>query len=106
MKSSVNWAKAKQIKSTARRTHRRDRIEGHEDSQASLRCFRSEQIAANSCGKVITAAVLKLTVFIVPPDQNQLGGGDLSGKVKLKVEPLPTSLSTKSFPTQLDEFSG
>jgi hypothetical protein len=31
-------------------------------------------------------------------DQNQLGGDDLSGKVKLKVEPLPTSLSTQIFP--------
>ena len=28
---------------------------------------------------------------------NQLGGDDLSGKVKLKVEPLPTSLSTQIF---------
>ena len=28
----------------------------------------------------------------------QLGGDDLSGKVKLKVEPLPTSLSTQIFP--------
>jgi hypothetical protein len=31
-------------------------------------------------------------------DSNQLGGDDLSGKVKLKVEPLPTSLSTQIFP--------
>jgi hypothetical protein len=30
--------------------------------------------------------------------QNQLGGDDLSGKLKLKVEPLPTSLSTQIFP--------
>src|SRR5262249_17200698 len=31
-------------------------------------------------------------------DSNQLGGDDLSGKVKLKVEPLPTSLVTQIFP--------
>src|SRR5215472_7943524 len=31
-------------------------------------------------------------------DQNQLGGDALSGKVKLNVEPLPTSLSTQIFP--------
>ena len=31
-------------------------------------------------------------------DQNQLGGNDFSGKVKLNVEPLPTSLSTQIFP--------
>jgi hypothetical protein len=30
--------------------------------------------------------------------QNQLGGDGLSGKLKLKVEPLPTSLSTQIFP--------
>jgi hypothetical protein len=29
---------------------------------------------------------------------DQLGGDDLSGKTKLKVEPLPTSLSTQIFP--------
>jgi hypothetical protein len=34
----------------------------------------------------------------LPYDQNQLGSDDLSGKVKLKVEPLPTSLSTQIFP--------
>ena len=28
----------------------------------------------------------------------QIGSDDLSGKVKLKVEPLPTSLSTQIFP--------
>ena len=37
------------------------------------------------------------TVFIVIL-HDQLGGDDLSGKVKLKVEPLPTSLSTQIFP--------
>jgi hypothetical protein len=38
-------------------------------------------------------------VFIVILNpKNQLGGDDLSGKVKLKVEPLPTSLSTQIFP--------
>jgi hypothetical protein len=31
-------------------------------------------------------------------DQNQLGLDDLSGKLKLKVEPLPTSLSTQILP--------
>ena len=31
-------------------------------------------------------------------DSNQLGGDALSGNVKLKVEPLPTSLSTQIFP--------
>jgi hypothetical protein len=31
-------------------------------------------------------------------DSNQLGNDALSGKVKLKVEPLPTSLSTQIFP--------
>ena len=31
-------------------------------------------------------------------DSNQLGGDNLSGKVKLKVEPLPTSLSTQILP--------
>jgi hypothetical protein len=31
-------------------------------------------------------------------DQNQLGGNDFSGKLKLKVEPLPTSLATQIFP--------
>src|SRR5215813_3795935 len=36
--------------------------------------------------------------MVILHDQNQLGGGDLSGKVKLKVEPLPTSLSTQIFP--------
>ena len=42
---------------------------------------------------------LKLTVFIViRDDQNQLGDDDLPGKVKLKVEPLPTSLSTQILP--------
>jgi len=30
--------------------------------------------------------------------KDQLGGDDLSGKVKLKVEPLPTSLSTQILP--------
>ncbi len=35
---------------------------------------------------------------IASTDSNQLGGDDLSGKVKLKVEPLPTSLSTQIFP--------
>ena len=46
-----------------------------------------------------TVAGLKLTGFIVIlHDQDQLGGDHLSGKVKLKVEPLPTSLSTQIFP--------
>jgi hypothetical protein len=31
-------------------------------------------------------------------NQNQLGGDDRSGKVKLKVEPFPTSLSTQILP--------
>src|SRR5215470_9131631 len=30
--------------------------------------------------------------------KNQLGGDDLSGKLKLKVEPFPASLSTQIFP--------
>jgi hypothetical protein len=35
----------------------------------------------------------------------QLGGDDLSGKVKLKVEPLPTMLSTQIFsPMQFDKL--
>src|SRR5215468_12544526 len=36
--------------------------------------------------------------FVILQGQNQLGGDDLSGKLKLKVEPLPTSLSTQIFP--------
>ena len=37
----------------------------------------------------------------------QLGSGDFSGKVKLKVEPLPTSLSTQIFSSfQFDELLG
>src|SRR5262245_18867829 len=41
----------------------------------------------------------KLTVFtVISYDQSQLGGDARSGKVKLKVEPLPTSLSTQIFP--------
>src|SRR5262245_16466413 len=48
---------------------------------------------------VINTRTSKLTVLIVLLyDQNQLGGDDLSGKVKLKVEPLPTSLSTQILP--------
>jgi hypothetical protein len=44
-------------------------------------------------GKVILAG-LKLTVSTITLHvQNQLGSDDLSGKIKLKVEPLPTSLS-------------
>jgi hypothetical protein len=44
-------------------------------------------------------AGLKLTVSTVTlHDRNQPGSNDLSGKVKLKVEPLPTSLSTQIFP--------
>ena len=38
------------------------------------------------------------TRFAFLYDHNQLGGYDLSGRVKLKVEPLPTSLSTEIFP--------
>src|SRR5215831_18482404 len=36
--------------------------------------------------------------FVILQGQNQLGGDDLSGKLKLKVEPLPTSLSTQILP--------
>src|SRR5262245_62103279 len=37
-------------------------------------------------------------IIVILHDQNQLGGDDLSGKVKLKVDPLPTSLSTQILP--------
>jgi hypothetical protein len=40
---------------------------------------------------------LKVLIFNLH-DQNQIGGDDLSGKVKLNVEPLPTSLSTQILP--------
>ena len=54
-----------------------------------------------------TVARLKFMVFVVIlHDQNQLGD-NLSGKVKLNVEPLPTSLPTRFYPpVQLDEFLG
>ena len=38
-----------------------------------------------------------MVFIVILHDQNQLGD-DLSGKVKLKVEPLPTSLSTQILP--------
>jgi hypothetical protein len=37
-----------------------------------------------------------------PAHQNQLGGDDLSGKVKLKVEPLPTRSLPRSFLKKLN----
>src|SRR5262249_41314432 len=36
---------------------------------------------------------------------DQLGGNDFSGKLKLKVEPLPTSLSTQIFPRVARQIS-
>jgi hypothetical protein len=49
---------------------------------------------------------LKLKVLIFNlHDQNQLEGDDLSGKVKLNVEPLPTSLSTQIFPRVAQQTS-
>ena len=44
-----------------------------------------------------TVARLKFMVLVVIL-HDQLGGDDLSGKVKLKVEPLPTWLSTQILP--------
>ena len=93
----------KQLRNTRRSGHRIENVPLTEyqmfQSNMMLRPL-PRYTASNGChrhGRGL--ARLKLMVFIVIlHDQNQLGGDDLSGKVKLKVEPLPTSLSTQIFP--------
>ena len=56
--------------------------------------------ASNGCHRHRSVDSPGLSTWFWPflDDQNQLGGDDLSGNVKQKVEPLPTSLSTQIFP--------
>jgi len=48
--------------------------------------------------RLVGSPGLKHTGCLSSTIENQLGGDDLSGKVKLNVDPLPTSLSTQIFP--------
>ena len=73
------------------------RASGHRIENAPLSEYQMSPLALLALGDDSRRAQADGFIVILH-DQNQLGGDDLSGKVKLKVEPLPTSLSTQILP--------
>src|SRR5215831_13653574 len=69
----------------------RDRTSNRRCLPIEYQMFQSNVVNAQS----FRADGLNIVILL---DQNQLAGDDLAGKLKVKVEPLPTSLSTQIFP--------
>jgi hypothetical protein len=72
---------------------------GHRIGNAPLSEYQMSPLALLALyTEETTVAGLQADGFFIVILHDQLGGDDLSGKVKLNVEPLPTSLSTQILP--------